>query len=127
MSMMAGWMAIVLVLFATVISIVPGAISVAGLVISMLAVVVSLFSIKKHGRKYFGATISLALVGIFLVNDGLRIWSSLPLPINIKIGLYGVALLVLAVCSLAAYRLGSAQGDPNKSVNSDRPSAGRLP
>lgn len=107
MSKVAGWMAIVLVLFAMVISIVPGAISVMGLVISMLAVVVSLCSIKKNGRKYFGVTISLALAGTFLVNDGLRIWNPLLLPLNIKIGLYSVVLLVFAVCTLAAYKLGS--------------------
>lgn len=109
MSKVAGWMAIVLVLFAVVISIVPGVISAMGLVISMLAVVVSLFSIKKNGRKYFGVTISLALAGTFLVNDGLRIWNPLLLPLNIKIGLYSVVLLVFAVCTFAAYKLGSDQ------------------
>jgi hypothetical protein len=71
------------------------------------------------------------LAGTFLVNDGLRIWDPLPLPLNIKIGLYSIVLLVLAICTLAAYKLGSTpvtgRGDPNNSVNSDRPSAGRLP
>lgn len=114
MSMMTGWAAIVLVLFATVISIVPGAISVISLVVSMLAVVVSLFSIRNHGIRYFRVTISLALVGTFLVNDGLRVWDSFPLPVDIKIGLYGVTLLVLAACSFAAYRLESAQRNPKQ-------------
>lgn len=125
MSVLAGWSAIILVLFAVVISIVPGVISVTGLMISMLAVVVSLFSIKKNGRKYFGVTISLALAGTFLVNDGLRIWDPLALPLNIKIGLYSAFLFVLSICSLAAYQLGQSQEDTDNSVNPDRPSAGR--
>lgn len=110
-------MAIVLALFAMVISIVPGAISVMGLAISMSAVVVSLFSIKKNEKKHFGVTMSLALASTFLLNDGLRIWDPLPLPLNVKIGLYSVVLLVLGVCSLVAYRLRSAQGGPDKSAN----------
>ncbi len=109
MSVAAGWMAIVLVLFSLVVSIVPGAISVIGLTTSMVAVVLSLFSIKKKGRKYFGVTISLALAGMLLMNDALRVWNPLPMPYIIRLGLYGVAFLVLAICSLAAYKLGAEQ------------------
>jgi hypothetical protein len=98
-----------LALFAMVIGIVPGAVSLMGLAISMSAVLVSLFSIKKSRKKYFGVTIAIALASTFLVNAALRIWDPLPMPLDFKIGLYGIVLLVLGGCSLIAYRLGSAQ------------------
>jgi hypothetical protein len=103
------------------ISIVPGAVSVMGLIVSMLAVVVSLFSVKRNGRKYFLVTTSLAVIGAFLVNDGLRVWNPLPLPLNIKISLYGALILVLAVCWFAASKLDAAQGAPDKSNNPNNP------
>lgn len=121
MDLLAAWTAIVLVLFSMAISIVPGAVSVMGLIVSMLAVVVSLFSVKRKGRKYFAVTTSLAVIGAFLVNDGLRVWNPLPLPLNIKIGLYGALIFVLAVCWIAASKLNAAQGESDRSNNPNSP------
>lgn len=106
MSAIVGWAAIVLAILALVPSIVPGAISVFGLIISMSALVLSLFSIKKNGERYFRTTAIIVLAGVFLVNDGLRIWDPFPMPINIRLGLLGMAALVFAACALIAYRLG---------------------
>lgn len=105
MSVMAGWLAIALALLALVPSIVPGVISVFGLIISMLALVLSLFSIKKTGTKYFRRTAIIVLIGVFLVNDGLRIWDALPMPIHIKLSLYVILFFVFVACVLMAYKL----------------------
>lgn len=105
MSAIAGRMAIVLAVLALAPSIVPGAISMFGLIISMSALVLSLFSIRQKGDRYFRTTAVIVLGGVFLVNDGLRIWDPLPLPINVKLGLYGMTALVFSVCALIACRL----------------------
>jgi hypothetical protein len=105
MGTMAGWLSILLALFAAAIGIVPGAASLMGLAISMSAVVLSLFSVKANGKKYFGVTTALALSGAFLSNDALRIWAPIPMPSHLRLGMSGVMLLVLAICSFAAYRL----------------------
>ena len=119
MSVVIGWSAIVLVLFATAMSIVPGAFSMIASVISMLAVVLSLFSIRKNGRKYFGVTMAIGLIATFLVNDWSRIWSPMPMPLNIKIGSYVLVLLVFTVCSVFAYKMQLEVKKPNSPLDPD--------
>lgn len=109
-----GWIAILFALAAAVISIVPGAVSLMGIVISMLAVVMSLFSIKTNGCKYFGLTTGLSLAGVFLLNDTLRIWNPIPMPLKSRFGMASVVLFVLLICSIVAYRLNTNQCDPTQ-------------
>ncbi len=108
MNMVIGWGAIVLALLALVPGIVPGAVSVFGVMISLLALALSLFSVKKCGKKYFRATAIIVLAGVFLLNDALRIWGALSLPLTIKLSLYGIVFLALGVCSAIARKLAPA-------------------
>lgn len=114
MSRLGGWLAIGMALFAIGPSIVPGAFSMFGLMFSMLALIVSLFSIRKNGQRYFRATGAIAAASVLLVNDALRIWKPLPMPLSVKIGLYGLALCVALICAAIAWRLTPAQGAPRE-------------
>ena len=87
MSMVTGWLAIALALFALAPSIVPGAFSVFGLLISLVALIVSVFSVKKKGKKYF--TITMA--------------------INIKLTLYGLFFFVVMGCAFLVARLATVK------------------
>ena len=112
MSMVADWLAIALALFALAPSIVPGALSVFGLLISLVALIVSVFSVKKIGKKYFTITMAIVFVSVFLVNDGLRIWKPLEMPINIKLTLYGLFFFVVMGCVFLVARLATVKKQP---------------
>ena len=113
MSMVTGWLAIALALFALALSVVPGAFSVLGLLISLTALIVSVFSVKEIGRKYFTITVIIVLVSVLLVNDGLRIWKPLEMPINMKLALYGLFCFVVMVCAFLVARLAPMKNNPN--------------
>lgn len=127
MGKLTGWIAILLALFAMVIGIVPGAVSLMGIAVSMSAVLLSLYSIRKNGCQYFGVTAALAWIGTFLSNDSLRIWSSVPMPSAIKFAMYGVVFLVFATSAFAAYYLGLARCDLSARLDPESPAQGRLP
>jgi len=105
MSMIAGWFSVALVLVSLAPSIVPGAFSVLGLLISLIALVISVFSVRKSGKKYFITTITIVVISVLLVNDGLRIWGPLEMPINMKLVLYGICCFVIISCSFLANKL----------------------
>ena len=113
MSIVVGWLAIALALFGLAPSFVPGAFSVFGLLISLIALIVSVFSVKEKGRKYFTTTMIIVVVSVFLVNDGLRIWKPLEMPIYVKLTLYGIFFLVAMVCAFLVARLTPVKNDPN--------------
>jgi hypothetical protein len=71
-----------------------------GLAFSLIALFISLFSInKKIGKKYFNITLFIVLIGVVLINDVLRVWESLPIPLSNKLTLYAV-FSVLALCAI---------------------------
>jgi hypothetical protein len=109
MSRLAGWTAITLALFALAPSYLPGAISLFGLMFSLVALVLSLFSIKNSGEKYFRATGMIVIGNVLLINDALRVWEPIPMPRNIRLSLYGAVLVVVMFCALIAYRLKHGQ------------------
>jgi hypothetical protein len=109
MSRLAGWTAITVALFALVPSYVPGAISLFGLMFSLVALALSIFSIKKSGEKYFQATGIIVIGNVLLINDALRVWEPIPMPLYIKLSLYGAVLVVVIICALIAYRLKHGQ------------------
>ena len=121
MSIVAGWLAIALALFALAPSFVPGAFSVFGLLISLVALMVSVFSVRKKGRKYFTTTMIIVLVSVFLVNDGLRIWKPLEMPIYVKLTLYGIFFLVAMVCAFLVARLAPVKNNPNSRTQGGYP------
>lgn len=113
MSIAAGWLTIALALFALAPSFVPGAFSVFGLLISLVALIVSVFSVKEKGKKYFTITMIIVLISVFLVNDGLRIWQPLEMPSNIKLTLYGIFCFVVLVCTFFVARLAAVKKTPD--------------
>jgi len=85
--------------------IVPGAMALFGVGLALLALLLSLFSIKEKGKCYYKATLIIVLFGVFLVNDSLRIWAQLPMPQAVRLTLYGIVLLVLVASALVAEKL----------------------
>ena len=95
MNNIIGWAAITLAVLSLVPSIVPGAVSIMGLFISVLALIISIFSVTDKSKKYFNITLMIVFAGVFLVNDALRIWEPLPMPMDSKILIYAVFFLVV--------------------------------
>lgn len=102
MATLMGWTAIILAIFSLVPSFVPGALSVLGLLLSLAALIISVFSVTTHGEGFFKVTLGIVVFGVLLVNDGLRIWDPLDLPIDLKLALYGLAFCVALICLFIA-------------------------
>ena len=100
-----GWVAIVLAILSLVPSVVPGAISIMGFLVSLGALVISIFSVSSEGKKHFNITLIIVVVGILLVNDALRVWDPLPMPINAKLIMYGIFFLVVVGSMFFAKKL----------------------
>lgn len=94
MGLVAGWTSIFLVCISLAFSVVPGVVSLFGLLLSMSALGISLFSIRNHREKFFRITAILAIVGMFFVNDSLKIWNPIDMPAKFRFGLYGITLLI---------------------------------
>ncbi|GAA4094828.1 hypothetical protein [Zhongshania borealis] len=73
-----GWVSIVVSILILAPSFVPGAISILASYIALLAILASIITIKSGSILYFKITASISAVNIFVVNDGLRIYGSLP-------------------------------------------------
>ena len=104
-SKLTGRAAVILAIFAIVPGFVPGAVSIFGLALSMLALVLSLFSVRQNGPKYTWITVVITTAGILLANDVLRVWSPVPMPVDLRLGLYALVLLVAIACILVAHTL----------------------
>ena len=109
-----GWVSILLAVFSLAPSLVPGAMSVIGLVIGLASVVLSLFSVGNGRRGYFLATAVIVVLGIILANDAVRIVGSLPhIPIEFKLVVYGVSSVVVFGCFVGANKLYSKEKTHN--------------
>lgn len=95
---MVGWIAVILALIALLPSIVPGAMSIVGLVFSLAALILSVGSVRNHSMAYVHATLILVIVGIVFLNDGLRLADPQPMPVQFKFSLYGLVLVVVIGC-----------------------------
>ena len=93
-----GWISVILALIALLPSIVPGAMSILGLLLSLTALILSVGSVRKHSMGYEHATLTLVIVGIVFFNDGLRLADPQPMPSQLKFSLYGLALIVVIGC-----------------------------
>ena len=90
-----GWISIILSVLSLAPSIAPGAMSLIGFLISMVALVMSIISINTGSTFYFKSSIFVVCIGIFVVNDGLRLYGSLPQVIwQYKITAYCIFILV---------------------------------
>jgi len=98
-----GWVAILLAVFSLAPSIVPGAMSLMGLLIALFSLIVSVFSVAQNRKSYFNITLVIVLLGILVANDTLRLWGSLAeAPVQFKLTTYGISFLVIVGCALAA-------------------------
>jgi hypothetical protein len=98
-----GILAVTLGVLALGPSVAPGAMSLIGLLISLFSLALSLFSITSMKQGYFRACLFLTLFGILVANDTLRIFGSLPIAsTEIKLIIYGIAIIVLTGCILLA-------------------------
>lgn len=109
MKVIIGWVAIILAILSLAPSIVPGAVSVMGLLISLGALIISVFSISVGHKNYFNITLAITFFDVFFVNDALRIWGSLPSLINAKITMYGLFFLVVFACLFFATKLSKSE------------------
>lgn len=73
-----------------------------GLYVSLFALVISVFSVNRTSKNYFRVTLVIVVLGVFLVNDLLRIWQSLELPLNEKAFHYSVVGFVVLACTYLA-------------------------
>ena len=106
MKIIVGWLAMILSAFALAPSIIPGAMSLIGLVASLFALLLSLISVAPNKTGCFKGTLVIVLVGLFLVNDTLRIFGALPdVPSQFKAVAYGMSGLVIVACVVASRRL----------------------
>ncbi len=99
---LVGWSAVLLAVFALLPSSLPGAMSVIGCLISLAALILSVGSVRHHSLSYVHLTLLLVLVGIFVINDGLRLGSPINIPFHFKFSLYGLALIVVVGCLYVA-------------------------
>jgi hypothetical protein len=98
-----GILAVTLGVLALGPSVVPGAMSLIGLLISLFSLVLSILSINSIKQGYFRVCLFLTLFGILVANDTLRIWGSLPIvSTEFKLIIYGIAIMVLTGCILLA-------------------------
>jgi len=116
MKRVVGWLAILMAAFSLAPSVVPGAMSLMGLGLSLLSLVLSVFSIKKGNKKHFDITLIFVVFGVFLLNDALRLWERLAMPLNVKLAAYGVFFIVVVGCKVVAERLSNGTNTHNKRV-----------
>ena len=114
----AGIGAVVMAILALVPGIVPGAVSMFGLALSMLAMAVSLFAARKNGPRYTWTTAVISVAGALLANATLLVWYPAPVPLAIRLGGYSLVFSMAAGCIFIARRLdarkrsGSAGSNP---------------
>ena len=98
-----GWMSIVVATLVLAPSVVPGAMSMLASYIALLALITSIITIKSGDVFYFKITAIISAIGIFVVNDGLRLYGSLPqIPLLYKLSVYGVFIITCALAGLYA-------------------------
>ncbi len=106
MKKVIGWIAVSISVFSLAPSVVPGAMSLMGLLASILALVLSVFSVEKGKRVYFTATFIIVIIGILVANDTLRMVGAIQgIPVLFKLSAYGVSFLAIAGCMFWANKL----------------------
>ena len=96
-----GWMCILIEVIILAPSIVPGAMSALASIITLLILVISIVTIKTGNLFYFKVTAVISGISIFIVNDSLRLYGSLPqVPWEFQVGFYS---LFIIICGLTIY------------------------
>tara|TARA_R110002153_G_scaffold6556_28_gene30191 strand:- start:6228 stop:6569 length:342 start_codon:yes stop_codon:yes gene_type:complete len=90
-----GWISIVVSILILAPSFVPGAMSFLASYIALLTILVSITTIKSGCTFYFKTTAIISAVNVFVVNDGLRLYGSLPqISWSYKITVYCVFITI---------------------------------
>jgi len=113
MTKIAGWFAIILALLSLAPSAIPGAVSIIGLIISLTALFISLYSVIDSGKKYFYITLLITSFGVFFINDAMRLWNPLA-PVDVRVIFYAIFLTTAIVFTIIAYYFAK-----NDSTNQD--------
>ena len=92
---MVGWFAIAISVVSLAPSIVPGAVSLIGLLLSIGALMLSLLSIHNGDDLQYRITFVIVVTGILLLNDALRLWNPIPMLVSTRIMLYGMVGAVI--------------------------------
>lgn len=116
MSKFAAFIGIVLSLFAAFVGIVPGALALAGVLIATFGLIVSLFSIRKFGKRYYYISLFIATFGVLCVNDVTRLWNSITIPFGIKASIYAGILFLFSSLTLVAFKLDAQNRKHNSGV-----------
>jgi hypothetical protein len=100
---LVGSISIVVSLLVLAPSVVPGSMSILASYIALLALLSSIFTIKSGNVFYFKTTTIISAIGIFIVNDGLRLYGALPqIPWSYRLSTYGVFIIICVVARLYA-------------------------
>ena len=92
---LTGWTAITLALLALAPSFVPGVMSIFGYLLSLVALLLAIFTIKPQQVAYFKATALIVGLGMLVVNPTLRLYDALPeVGITYKLFAYGLFVLL---------------------------------
>lgn len=93
-----GWTSILIAALSLIPSAVPGAMSVMASYIALFMFITSIITIKSGRDFYFNITAILTAIGIFIVNDGLRIYGSLPhTPLGYKLAVYSLFITMFVL------------------------------
>ena len=91
---LTGWTAITLALLALAPSFVPGVMSIFGYLLSLVALLLAIFTIKPQQVAYFKATALIVGLGMLVVNPTLSLYA-LPEPgLTYKLFAYGLFVLL---------------------------------
>ena len=99
MRVIIGVFSIILVVLSLAPNIVPGAMSIIGLGLTLFALVLSVFSVQKGKYLYFNVTLALAVFAILVANDTTRVYWAMPgVSAGFKVGVYLFSLAVIVGC-----------------------------
>lgn len=91
-----GWCGVILAIFSLLPSLVPGALSMIGFFISLIALFISILSTKAGNVFYLKAASFIVAIGMLFINDSLRIVGSLEhISWPSKLFIYGVYLFII--------------------------------
>jgi len=100
-----GWFTVILAIFALLPNLMPGAVSLFGLLLSLIVLLLSTLSVKKGNAAFFKVTMVITAIVILFVNDTLRLWGSIETPILIKVFLYITICIIYVLSALIVIKI----------------------
>ena len=100
-----GRAAVFVAISALVPGIVPGAVSLFAIALSMLAMVISICAARSSGSRYTWMTTIVTVAGMLVTNPTFLVWDPAPIPLELRYGTYALVLFLAVVCMLVAHRI----------------------